>query len=87
MEPGWLEAPPSWAEQLRLRVELRRDLDAVIGRDADLVLGVALDGASQIDMGMALGLSEPAARKRYQRALGRLRDVYTGPNGGQVARH
>lgn len=85
LEPGWLEAPPSWAEQLRLRVELRRDLTAVIGRDADLVLGVALDGASQLEMGMALSLSEPAARKRYQRALGRLRDVYTAPNGCQVA--
>lgn len=80
LEPDWLEAPPSWAEQLRLRVELRRDLTAVIGRDADLVLGVALDGASQIDMGMALGLSEPAARKRYQRAVVALRQ-YHGPGG------
>jgi len=73
LDPAWLEAPPSWAEQLRLRAELRRDLTAVIGRDADLVLGVALDGASQIEMGMLLGLSEPAARKRYQRAVAVLR--------------
>ena len=73
LEPDWLEAPPSWAEQLRLREELRRDLVALVGRDADLVLGVALDGASQIEMGMALGLSEPAARKRYQRAVAALR--------------
>lgn len=73
LDPDWLEAPPSWAEQLRLRAELRRDLVALIGRDADLVLGVALDGASQIEMGMTFGLSEPAARKRYQRAVAVLR--------------
>lgn len=80
LEPDWLEAPPSWAKQLRLREELRRDLVAVIGRDADLVLGVALDGASQIEMGMLLGLSEPAARKRYQRAVVALRQHH-GPGG------
>ncbi|WP_259676963.1 sigma-70 family RNA polymerase sigma factor [Paracoccus pantotrophus] len=80
LEPDWLEAPPSWAEQLRLREELRRDLVAVIGRDADLVLGVALDGASQIEMGMALGLSEPAARKRYQRTVAALRQHHA-PGG------
>lgn len=80
LEPDWLEAPPSWAEQLRLRAELRRDLVAVIGRDADLVLRVALDGASQIELGMALGLSEPAARKRYQRAVAALR-LHHAPGG------
>ena len=80
LEPDWLEAPPSWAEQLRLRAELRRDLTAVIGRDADLVLGVALDGASQLEMGKVLDLSEPAARKRYQRAVVALRQHH-GPGG------
>lgn len=80
LEPDWLEAPPSWAEQLRLREELRRDLVTLVGRDADLVLGVALDGASQLEMGMALGLSEPAARKRYQRAVAALRQHHA-PEG------
>ena len=84
LEPDWLEAPPSWAEQLRLREELRRDLVALVGRDADLVIGVALDGASQLEMGMALGLSEPAARKRYQRAVAALR-LHHAPGG--VASH
>ena len=80
LDPDWLEAPPSWAEQLRLREELRRDLVALVGRDADLVLGVAVDGASQLEMGMALGLSEPAARKRYQRAVAALRQHHA-PGG------
>lgn len=73
IEPDWIAAPPSWAEQIRMRTELRRDLAARIGEDADLVLGVALDGASQIEIGAALNLSDSAARKRYQRATEKIR--------------
>ncbi len=76
IEPDWIAAPPSWAEQIQMRAELRRDLAALIGEDADLVLGVALDGASQIEIGAALSLTESAARKRYQRATEKIRAHY-----------
>ena len=38
------------------------------------VLRVVIDGYTQAEAGQQLGLSEPAARKRFQRALTRLRD-------------
>lgn len=38
------------------------------------VLRVVIDGYTQAEAGQQLGLSEPAARKRFQRALKRLRD-------------
>jgi len=76
VEPDWIAAPPSWAERARMRAELRADLSAVIGSDADLVLGVAVDGLNQIEMASALRLSDGAARKRYQRAAARLRGHY-----------
>ncbi|MCC5993800.1 MAG: sigma-70 family RNA polymerase sigma factor [Rhodobacteraceae bacterium] len=53
---------------------LTREVEALIGRDAQLVLSVAWDGKSQAEAGAALGLSEAAARKRFQRATRRLRD-------------
>ena len=72
LDPDWIAAPPSSAERQRLRGALRRDLVALIGRDADLVLGVALDGVSQVEMGAAMAVTESAARKRYQRAMASL---------------
>lgn len=75
-DPDGMAAPPSWAEQTRMRRELQHDLTAVIGPDTDLILGVALDGASQIEMAEALDLTASAARKRYQRAIARLRGHY-----------
>ena len=53
-----------------LRDEVRR----VIGLDAFLVIRVAVEGFSQIEVAEELGLSEAAARKRYQRAIRRLRE-------------
>ncbi len=54
---------------------LRDDLVRIVGRDADLVIRVAVDGFSQAEVATELGLSEAATRKRYQRATGRLRDA------------
>jgi len=54
---------------------LHRDLVRIVGTDADLVIRVAIDGFSQSEVATELGLSEAAARKRYQRATRRLRDV------------
>jgi hypothetical protein len=50
---------------------LRAWLGKIVGDDADLVIGV-LDGHTQGEMGKRLGLSPPAARKRYRRALKRI---------------
>ena len=54
---------------------LHRDLVRILGRDADLVIRVAIDGFSQAEVASELGLSEAATRKRYQRATRRLRDA------------
>ncbi|MEZ5913464.1 MAG: sigma factor-like helix-turn-helix DNA-binding protein [Paracoccaceae bacterium] len=48
-------------------------LSRVVGQDAALVLAVAVMGATQKEAGRALGLGHEAARKRYQRALQKLR--------------
>jgi RNA polymerase sigma-70 factor (ECF subfamily) len=49
------------------------DLVQLIGADATLVMRVAVEGYSQIEAAAEMGLSEAAARKRYQRAKQRLR--------------
>jgi DNA-directed RNA polymerase specialized sigma24 family protein len=54
------------------QAELALAVEAVIGRDYKLVLMVALEGHTQAEAGAAMGLSEAAARKRYQRAIQRL---------------
>ena len=55
---------------------LRRDVGRLLGRDADLVLRVAVEGSTQREVAGELGLSEAAARKRYQRATRRLREAF-----------
>lgn len=44
-----------------------------IGEDADLVIGVAVLGERQHEAGERLGIGPAAARKRYQRAIRRVR--------------
>lgn len=48
-------------------------LDKWIGTDAALVLAVAVNGETQVEAGLRLGIGHEAARKRYQRAIRRLR--------------
>lgn len=55
---------------------LHRDIDRLVGRDAELVVRVAVGGFSQREIAAELGLSEAAARKRYQRATRRLREAF-----------
>jgi len=55
--------------------QLLRDLRLLLGADTTLVIRVAVEGFSQSEAGVELGLSEAAARKRYQRAIRRLRDA------------
>ena len=51
-------------------------LTPVIGRDADLVVDVAVNGYTLKEAAARHDLTHDAARKRYYRALGRLREVY-----------
>lgn len=53
---------------------LLAELTCLNGSDAHLVIRVVVDGYTQAEAGKELGLSEPAARKRFQRALKRLRE-------------
>ena len=57
------------AEQAHLQDDLRR----LIGADAMLVIRVAIEGFSQAEVAVELGLSEAAARKRFQRAMLKLK--------------
>ena len=52
---------------------LRELLVGIVGDDADLVIGAAIYGESQREVGERLGLSHDAARKRFQRAMERIR--------------
>ena len=56
-------------------VRLHGDVRRLIGADATLVIRVAVEGFSQAEVAFELGLSEAAARKRYQRAARKLRDA------------
>ncbi|MDN2584056.1 sigma-70 family RNA polymerase sigma factor [Aquibium sp. ELW1220] len=47
----------------------------LLGDDALLVIRVAIEGFSQAEVAGGLGLTEAAARKRYQRAMHKLRDA------------
>ena len=59
------------AGYMRLHSAVRR----LLGDDALLVIRVAIEGFSQGEVAMELGLTDAAARKRYQRAMRRLRDA------------
>ena len=48
-------------------------LVGIVGEDADLVIGAAVYGESQREVGERLGLTHEAARKRFQRAMDRIR--------------
>jgi len=51
---------------------LRELLRGIVGDDTDLVIGAAIYGESQREVGERLGLTHEAARKRWQRAMKRL---------------
>lgn len=58
---------------------LRGCLLPISGDDTDLLLAVLILGNSQKETGRAMGISHDAARKRYQRALDRIRENLTTP--------
>lgn len=54
---------------------LQADLPKIIGADALLIIRVAIEGFTQAEAAAQLGIPVEAARKRYQRAIHRLRDA------------
>lgn len=54
---------------------LQTDLSQMIGPDALLVIRVVIEGFTQAEAAAQLGIPVEAARKRYQRAIHRLRDA------------
>lgn len=52
---------------------LPQRLQRLIGTDAGLVMAVAIEGFTQAEVGAMLGIGSDATRKRYQRAIVRLR--------------
>ena len=52
---------------------IRALLVPIVGDDTDLVIGAAIYGDSQHELADQLGITHEAARKRFQRALARLR--------------
>ena len=73
--PDEVAADDVSADAAVTEAQLLRDLRLLVGADAILVIRVAVEGFSQAEAGVELGLSEAAARKRYQRATQRLRDA------------
>lgn len=65
-------------------MQCRCDLFRLVGEDAGLVRAVVLHGFSQVEVAAVLGISPDAARKRYQRALHRLRKVFEKNFDGAV---
>lgn len=52
---------------------IRDWLKPIVGADADLVIGAAIYGEHQSELGKRLGITHAAARKRFQRAIKRIR--------------
>ena len=71
-EESRLGLPPAASLEENLE-QLRGVLTESVGDDAELLLAVLVLGQSQREAGARLGLSHDAARKRFQRALGRAR--------------
>jgi RNA polymerase sigma-70 factor (ECF subfamily) len=75
IEPDEVPADQAGQQPTAEDAHLRGDLRKLIGADAVLVIRVAIEGFSQAEVAVELGLTEAAARKRYQRAMRKLRDA------------
>lgn len=75
IEPDDVPADQAGRQPTAEDAYLQDDLRKLIGADALLVIRVAIEGFSQAEVAGELGLSEAAARKRYQRAMRKLRDA------------
>lgn len=75
IEPDDVPADQAGRQPAAEDAHLQDDLRKLIGADALLVIRVAIEGFSQAEVAVELGLTEAAARKRYQRAMRRLNDA------------
>ena len=75
IEPDDVPADQAGRQPAAEDAHLQDDLRKLIGADAVLVIRVAIEGFSQVEVARELGLSEAAAWKRYQRAMRKLRDA------------
>lgn len=71
--PCWAVHPGNLGD-FGTRITINR-LRPILGKDAEIVVAVVLMGFSQREAALALGLPYEAARKRYQRAIARLREI------------
>lgn len=72
-EPSLLGLPAGIRYEYEVAA-IRSWLVSTAGRDADLVIGIVVDGKNAREMAMELGITHAAANKRLQRALLRLRE-------------
>ena len=70
----YFDIPPA-IDADREAAEISRILTGLVGGDADIVVAVVVMGEGQREVAGRMGLSHDAVRKRYQRALRRLRGV------------
>ena len=75
IEPDDVPADQAGRQPATEDAHLQNDLAQLLGADVLLVIRVAIEGYSQIEVAAELGLTEAAARKRYQRAMRKLRDA------------
>lgn len=75
VDPDEIAQEHGMLDPLLGRVQVQGEVRRLIGSDATLVVRVAVDGFSQTEVAIELGLSEAATRKRYQRATDKLRDA------------
>jgi RNA polymerase sigma-70 factor (ECF subfamily) len=72
------DVEPRVEEPARQLPQLTREtLRALPQQDRDLLFRVALRGDTQLEAARVLGISHDAARKRYQRAVARIRHLVT----------
>jgi len=91
IEPDEIPSAGGSPDEILVQARLTKDLQVMIGADATLVIRVAVEGFSQVEVALEMGLTETAANKRYQRGIRRLRKALkknsdplsgSGPPGG-----
>jgi len=75
VDPDDVRADETGRQVAPEHMRLKTDIEKLIGADFFLIVRVAVQGFTQAEVAAELGISEEAARKRYQRAMRKLRDA------------
>jgi RNA polymerase sigma-70 factor (ECF subfamily) len=78
---GHLTSPSQAAIRTELQARLREALDAMTPLDREILTLRHFEELANEEVAAILGISKDAASKRHVRALVRLREVLTGPDG------